>query len=147
MTPARQEPEWPSADDRANGIAQAKALREQASKGGLRFEAYLPPTLAEWLLNSIEQGVFTDPAEAVFVLLGESQELEPHLDLRRELRRRQLQAAMDDPRPSIPDEEVVAKLQRMLAEPRAAPATWAPDRPPSRRGVQRQSESDPTAQP
>jgi hypothetical protein len=39
-------------------IAQARALREQAGKGGLRFEAYLPPDLAEWLLDLIERGVF-----------------------------------------------------------------------------------------
>jgi len=37
-------------------IAQARALREQAGKGGLRFEAYLPPDLAEWLLDLIERG-------------------------------------------------------------------------------------------
>jgi len=37
----------------------------------LRFEAYLPPQLAEWLLERIEKGVFLDPREAVFVLLDE----------------------------------------------------------------------------
>jgi hypothetical protein len=33
--------EWPSAEEKAKNIAQAKALRVQAEKGGLRFSAYL----------------------------------------------------------------------------------------------------------
>src|SRR6266853_4439904 len=69
-------------------IAQARALREQAGKGGLRFEAYLPPGLAEWLLDLIERGVFADPSEAVFVLLSQHHDLESHADLRTELLRR-----------------------------------------------------------
>lgn len=48
----------------AAGANQAKALRETARKGGLKFEAYLPPWLAEWMLDMIERGVFTDPSEA-----------------------------------------------------------------------------------
>jgi hypothetical protein len=49
---------------RRHAIEQAKALREQARAGGLRFEAYLPPDLAEWLLDQIGRGVFVDPSEA-----------------------------------------------------------------------------------
>src|ERR1700719_2405244 len=93
-------------------------------KGGLRFEAYVPPGLAEWLLELIEQGVFVDPSEAVFVILGEHKDLEPHADLRRELLKRILQAAMDDPRPSIPHEEVMERLRKFAAEPRPEPAEW-----------------------
>src|SRR3546814_4566187 len=37
--------------------AQAESLREQARAGGLRFEAYLPPALADWLLEPIERGM------------------------------------------------------------------------------------------
>src|ERR1700722_12571039 len=54
---------------RRYGIEHAKALREQARAGGLRFEAYIPPALAEWLLDQVERGVFGDPGEAVFVML------------------------------------------------------------------------------
>jgi antitoxin ParD1/3/4 len=115
---------WPTADEKAKNIAQAKALKEQAQKGGLRFEAYVPPGLAEWLLELIEQGVFVDPSEAVFVILGEHKDLEPHADLRRELLKRILQAAIDDPRPSIPHEEVMARLRKFAAEPRPEPAEW-----------------------
>src|SRR3546814_2966211 len=36
---------------------QAKALREQARAGGLRFEAYLTGDQADWLLERIERGM------------------------------------------------------------------------------------------
>jgi len=116
--------DWRTAEDRASDIAQAKALREQASQGGLRFEVYLPSSLAEWLLDFVERGVFTDPSEAVFVILGEHRELEPHADLREEILRRSLEAAMNDPRPSIPAEEAMGRIARKLAEPRREPAVW-----------------------
>ena len=76
--------EWPSAEQKAKNVAQAKALRVQAEKGGLRFSAYLPPGLADWLLGLIEKGTFDNPNEAVFVILGEHQDLEPHTDFRRD---------------------------------------------------------------
>jgi antitoxin ParD1/3/4 len=115
---------WPAAEEKAKNIAQAKALKEKVQNGGLRFEAYLPPGLAEWLLGLIERGVFVDPSEAVFVILGEHKDLEPHADLRRELLRRTLQTSMDDPRPSIPHEEVMEQLRKMTEGPRAEPAEW-----------------------
>jgi len=95
--------------------AYATTLREQARLGGLRFESYLPSELAEWLLAKIESGVFADPSEAVFVMLGEQHDLEPHTDLRHELERRCLQASLDDPRPRIPHEEVKTLLKRLIA--------------------------------
>jgi antitoxin ParD1/3/4 len=114
--------EWPSAEGKAKCIAQAKALRAQAEKGGLRFSAYLPPELASWLLGLVENGIFLDPSEAVFVILGEHQDLEPHTDLRRKLLKRTLQAAMDDPRPGVPAEEVLKKLKER--RPLPEPAVW-----------------------
>jgi antitoxin ParD1/3/4 len=95
----------------------------QAEKGGLRFSAYLPPGLADWLLGLIEKGTFHDPSEAVFVILGEHQDLEAHTDLRREILARSLQAAIDDPRPSIPAEEVFKELRELHALP-LEPAVW-----------------------
>ena len=47
--------DWRTPADRARDIAQAKALREQASKGGLRFEVFLPSGLAEWMLDFVER--------------------------------------------------------------------------------------------
>src|SRR3546814_17876285 len=43
---------------------QAKALREQARAGGLRFEAYITGDQADWLLERIERGMFADPSVA-----------------------------------------------------------------------------------
>lgn len=116
--------DWRSAEERASDIAQAKVLRSQAKQGGLRFDVYLPPDLAEWVLGFVERGVFTDPTEAVFVILGEHRDLEPHGDLRTEILRRKLDAAMNDPRPAIPAEEVWARMEKLMAEPRREPAVW-----------------------
>jgi len=120
---------WPTAEHKAKCVAQAKALRKQAAEGGLRFEAYLPPQLAEWLLERIEKGVFLDPREAVFVLLGEHQELEPHTDLRRELLGRRLTVAMNDPSPRIPINKVLDDLRERMSRPPPEPAMWAHHRP------------------
>jgi antitoxin ParD1/3/4 len=123
-TTTKEQECWPSAEEKARSVAQAKALREQAKKGGLRFEAYLPPALANWLLDLIERGEFFDPSEAAFVILGEHQELEPHADLRRELLKRMVQSAIDDPRPGIPGEEVFERLREKLEGPQPEPAVW-----------------------
>ena len=124
MEQNEQENDWPSAEMKASSIAQAKALREQAKQGGLRFEAYLPPRLAEWLLGVIEEGTFISPSEAVFVFLGEHQELVPHADLRRELLKRRVQSAIDDPRPSISTEAIDKKMRTLVSRPRPEPAVW-----------------------
>jgi antitoxin ParD1/3/4 len=110
--------------DNAAARERARAIRDQARAGGLRFEAYLPGSLANWLLEQVENGLFADPSEAVFVMAGLFRDLEPHHDLRDELLRRKLQAAMDDPRPPIPAEEVFDKLQRRFSEPLPPPARW-----------------------
>jgi len=115
---------WDRPEDQAKRRAQAQALRPQARSSGLRFEAYLPPGLADWLLAHIERGTFRDPSEAVFVIFGEHEELEPHSDLRQELLKRSLQAAFDDPRPGIPAEEVFSQLRARMQQPRAEPAVW-----------------------
>jgi antitoxin ParD1/3/4 len=116
--------DWRTPADRARDIAQAKALREPACKGGLRFEVFLPPGLAEWVLDFVERGVFVDPSEAVFVILGEHRDLEPHDDLREEILRRSLDAAMNDPRPTITHEEFEEKMRARSAAPRPEPARW-----------------------
>ncbi len=115
---------WDSHEAKAARVVQARALKEPAGKGGLRFEAYLPPGLAERLLDLIERGVFADPSEAVFVIFGEHRDLEPHADLRRELLRRSCQAAMDDPRPFLSGDEVEKHFQELSAAPLPEPAVW-----------------------
>src|SRR3546814_19256273 len=68
-------------DDNPAERGQAKALREQARAGGLRFEAYLPPALADWLLERIERRTFADPGQTVFEIVGNSRDPEPPRDL------------------------------------------------------------------
>ena len=116
--------EWPSAEEKAAAVAQAQSLKTQAAEGGLRFEVYLPPELATWLLGLVEEGSFRDPSEAVFVMLGEQRDLEGYPDLRRELFRRTIQAAMDDPRPGFSSEEVRRHLDELFSKPRPEPASW-----------------------
>ena len=116
--------EWPDPADKAHAVEQANRLRNQVAKGGLRFEAYLPPSLALWLLDLIEQGKFLDPSEAVFVILGEHKELAPHADLRQELLNRSIKAAIADPRPAIPHKEAMAEMREALKQPRPEPARW-----------------------
>jgi hypothetical protein len=106
-----------------SGADQAKALREQARKGGLKFDAYLPSDIADWLLDMIERGIFTDPSEAVFVILWEHMELQPHKDLRDELLRRRVQVAIDDPGPLLDSHDVRARLEELIAT-RSEPGVW-----------------------
>ena len=114
------------ADCLLGGIANTVPVE----KGGLRFSAYLPPGLADWLLGLIEKGIFHDPSEAVFVILGEHKDLEPHTDLRREILARSLQATIDDPRPSMPAEEVFKELRELRALSRE-PVVWEKYKPAS----------------
>jgi hypothetical protein len=74
--------------------------------------------------GALKKGVFLDPREAVFVLLGEHEDLEPHTDLRQELLRRRLNAAINDPRPSIPAQQVFDELRKKMAAPLPEPAVW-----------------------
>ena len=116
--------DWRNPEDRERDIAQARALRDQAREGGLRFEAFLPPGLAEWVLDLVARGVFTSPSDAAFVMLGVQRDLEPHADLRREILKRSVQAAIDDPRPPISAEELRKTLRRRWEAPRPKPAVW-----------------------
>lgn len=118
------EPLWPTRAERVFSIEQAQLLKEQAREGGLRFDAFLTSELAVWVLEFIEQGVFTSPSEAVWVLLGESRDFREHPDMRRELLKRAIQASIHDPSPSIPHEEVIEKLRERIARPRREPAEW-----------------------
>ena len=100
--------------ERRAGAAHAATLKAQAAAGSLRFEAFLPSEFAVRLLDLIEKGVFKDPSEAVFVMLGDKQDLAAYPDLRRELLRRTVEAAANDPRPAIPAEVVFAALDVMF---------------------------------
>lgn len=115
---------WPSPDGREQARLQAQELRDRAREGGLRFQAYLPPEIALWLLDHVENGTFHNPSEAAFVLFREAKELEPHTDLRSELLKRLILRAADDPRPNVPVEEVKARFEAIRKSPRPKPAVW-----------------------
>jgi hypothetical protein len=69
------------------------SVRRQAAKGGLRFEAYLPPDLAEWVISLVEQDVFHSPSEAVFVAMQSFRELDDYPNLKWELLNRAFKKA------------------------------------------------------
>ena len=109
---------------------QAKALRDQARAGGLRFEAYLPGELADWLLERVERGMFVDPSEAVFAIVRNLIDMEPHRDLRDERLRRILDESIAS---SLEDmkadrthdlDEVFDELRQEMAKPRPGAAHW-----------------------
>jgi len=103
-----------------------EAVRRQAREGGLRFEAYLPPGLAEWVIALVDQDVFHSPAEAVFVAMQSFQELDEHPDLKQELLKRVLQKGIDSAKKGegIPAEKVMERLRQEMARPRPEPAVW-----------------------
>ena len=61
---------------------------------------------------------------ALLLFRPQHKELEPHADLRRELLKRSIEAAADDPRPGISGEEMKAELRDMLKAPLPEPARW-----------------------
>ena len=116
--------DWRPRAEIAHNMAQAKALKDKARAGGLRFEVQLAPSQALWLLGLIESGKFADPGEALFVMLGEQQDLEPHADLRKEILKRSLDAALNDPGPMIPLEDVFCDIRKKMEGPQPEPAVW-----------------------
>jgi antitoxin ParD1/3/4 len=119
--------------DRPDKNTDIASVRRQAAAGGLRFAAYLPPGLAEWVIGLVEQGVFHSPAEAVFVAMQSFRELEDHPDMKQELLTRMIQKGIDSMAEGggIPGEEVMARLRKEMEGPRPEPAVWdkALDRP------------------
>lgn len=117
--------EWASDQHYAVEAAQAAKVRPQAVVGGLRFDSYLTPAEAAWVLDEIERGRFLSPADIVFVAMQAFRELENYPDLKKELLRRKLQEAMDDPRPGIPADEAFERLEREMDEmEKHQPAVW-----------------------
>lgn len=106
-------------------IAQASTLKSQASTGGLRFKTYLMPDLAVWVLDMVERGVFIDPSEAVFVLMGQAKDIEPHDDLKQEILKRQLETSIEQAESgqSYTSEEVRQHLDEVMKN-KTEPAVW-----------------------
>jgi antitoxin ParD1/3/4 len=102
------------------------SIRRQAAKGGLRFEAYLPPSLAEWVISLVEQDIFQSPSEAVFVAMQSFRELDEHPDLKQELLNRAIQQGIDaaEQGGAMPAGDVMERLRKAVQGPRAEPAVW-----------------------
>jgi antitoxin ParD1/3/4 len=102
------------------------SVRRHATEGGLTFEAYLPPALAEWVIGLIEHAVFHSPSEAVFVAMQAFRELDDHPDLKQELLNRAIQKGINaaEEGRGIPAEEVMERLRKTMEEPRAESAVW-----------------------
>jgi len=102
------------------------SVRRQAAEGGLTFEAYLPPALAEWVIGLVEHEVFHSPSEAVFIAMQSFQELDEHPDLQQELLNRAMQKGIDaaEEGGGNPAEEVMERPRKAMEEPRAEPAVW-----------------------
>lgn len=116
-----------SAETAQMRIAQAQALKTQAAESGLRFDAFLVPSQATWILELVERGDFIDPAEAIFVLMQEVQELQQHPDVKLALLKKQLDEgiAQLDRGESISGDEVMANLkERVKNYTQSSPAYW-----------------------
>lgn len=119
--------------ENGGGKMISKAFHQQVSSGGLRFEAYLPPSLASWVVGLVEQGVFHSPSEAVFVAMQTFEDLERHPAVKEALLRAILTQASKavEKGKGIPHEEVMAEFEQMKSRPLPEPAVWnhAMDRP------------------
>lgn len=107
-------------------IEQARTLKNHASNGGgLKFEAYLTPDLAVWVLDMVERGVFIDPSEAVFVFMGQAKDIELHNDIKLEILKRRLGLSIEDManEKTFTTEEVQAHMKNVM-EDRIEPALW-----------------------
>lgn len=117
---------WVESEETARQrIAQVKSIKEQACKGGLRFEAYLTADLAEWILDMVENGVFVDPSEAVFVFMQQAKDIDPYDDLKEEILRRRLDQGfkdVDEGR-TFSMEEVRERIDQ-YAKNKTEPAVW-----------------------
>ena len=66
-------------------IQQAQALRAQAAEHGLRCDAFLVPSMAEWVLDMVERGDFVDPSEAIHTFMLQARELQKYPDIQRDM--------------------------------------------------------------
>ena len=104
----------------------SEAFHQQVSSGGLRFEAYLPPSLATWVVGLVEQGVFHSPSEAVFVAMQTFEDLEHHPEVKEALLRGILTQASKEVEKGkgIPHEAVTAEFAALNRRPLPEPAVW-----------------------
>ena len=117
---------WVESEETARQrVEQVKSLKEQACKGGLRFEAFLTADLAEWILDMVGNGVFVDPSEAVFVFMQQAKDIDLYDDMKEEILSRRLDQGLkdvDEGRTSSM-EEVRERIDQ-CAKNKTEPAVW-----------------------
>jgi len=110
--------------------AEDERIKAHIRARGLTFEVFLPETIANWLWQKLEAGVYKDPKEAAFIAFQDLMELDRHPAARTQLLKAQLNASAADPRPGITMEEWQAKhdatLREYLSTEPPAPRTWIP---------------------
>jgi antitoxin ParD1/3/4 len=115
---------------------EQRRIRAHILARGMTFKVFLPESIANWLRKKIRAGMFRDPAEAAFIAFQDLQELDRHPKVRQQLLGAMLQAAMDDPRPGKPDEQVLSRLRaRTLRYARTKPPRPKPLPRPRRRSA------------
>ncbi len=117
---------WVETDASANQrIEQAAYLKAQAKTGGLKFETYLPPDIAVWVLDMVEQGVFIDPGEAVFVFMQQARDIDQHDDLKRDILKKRVEQGISDIKKgrTFTAEEVKARMNN-LRNSQTEPVVW-----------------------
>jgi antitoxin ParD1/3/4 len=107
-------------------VEQAKAFKKIAAESGLKFDVYLPSGLAVWILDMVEKGIFIDPSEAIFVLMGQAKDLDPHDDLKTEILKRRLDESIRSADSGLvySGEDVLNRMKQRHTVPRKEPALW-----------------------
>lgn len=73
----------------------------------------------------VEDGIFLDPCEAVFVYMGQAKDIEPHDDLKKEILKRRIQQGVADAETgrTYTTDEVKQRLEEMRRR-KTDPAVW-----------------------
>ena len=106
-------------------VEQARTLKTQARTGGLKFEAYLPSGIAEWVLDMVEKGDFIDPCEAVFVFMKQAKDIDPYDDIKIEIIKKRVGEGIKDLEEGrVHDiDEVMERLKKDIGNG-TKPAVW-----------------------
>jgi hypothetical protein len=105
------------------GAAQARALFAQAASDGLRFEGYLPPPLATWILKKIAERVFPSPEAAILAIVSDHVQLDRLERLRQLMMERSLARSNGRPVPVQTLEDVAQEVVDE-ADRAGVPAYW-----------------------
>lgn len=101
-------------DDRPFAPEEEERIRRRVRERGMSFEVFLPEGMADWLRDKLAAETFESPAEAAFIAFQQMIELDRHPTVKRQLLTATIQASIEDPRPSVPAEEVFAQLKAKL---------------------------------